>query len=273
MARYYPEILNLNIMYRIVFLFVLTLAASFPASAQVQGQVIKVLSYNIHHGENTQGKLDIQGIANVILATNADLVALQEVDSSTSRVNKTDQLKELAAITGMYIYFGKAMEFDGGSFGNGVLSRFPIEKSQSIALPAKGEGSEPRNAAVVTVKLPGDSLLRFISTHLDHLDDPADRLSQVNLLMQHVQAYPTLPLIVAGDMNAQPASKEIGILKQTFADATEKLGPTWPSDKPTQKLDYIFLYNKTQWHVMNTLVVEETVASDHRPVIAEVLLK
>ncbi|RPD42457.1 endonuclease/exonuclease/phosphatase family protein [Chitinophaga barathri] len=260
-------------MYRIVFLFVLTLSASYPAPAQVQGQVIKVLSYNIHHGENTQGKLDIQGIATVILATNPDLVALQEVDSATSRVNKQDLLKELAAVTGMYIYFGKAMDYEGGGFGNGILSRYPIEKSQSIALPAKGAGSEPRNAAMVTVKLPGDSLLRFISTHLDHLDDPADRLSQVNILMQHVMAQPSLPLIIAGDMNALPASKEIGLFKQTFADATEKLGPTWPSDKPSHKLDYVFLYNKTQWHVMSAQVVEETVASDHRPVIAEVLLK
>ncbi|MBO9155105.1 endonuclease/exonuclease/phosphatase family protein [Chitinophaga sp. GCM10012297] len=260
-------------MYRIVFLFVLTLAASTPAFAQVQGQVIKVLSYNIHHGENMQGKLDIQGIATVILAVNPDLVALQEVDSSTSRVNKADQLKELAAITGMYVYFGKAMEYDGGGFGNGILSRYPIEKTQSIALPAKGEGSEPRNAAMVTVKLPGDSLLRFVSAHLDHLDDPADRLAQVNIILQHTLAQPAVPLIVAGDMNALPASKEIGILKQHFTDATEKLGPTWPADKPEQKIDYVFLYNKTHWHVMSSQVLEETVASDHRPVIAEVLLK
>lgn len=260
-------------MYRIVFLFVLTLAVSTPALSQVQGQVIKVLSYNIHHGENMQGKLDIQGIATVILATNPDLVALQEVDSATSRVNKADQLKELAAITGMYIYFGKAMEYDGGGFGNGILSRYPIEKTQSIALPAKGEGSEPRNAAMVTVKLPGDSLLRFVSTHLDHLDDPADRLAQVNIIVQHALAQSALPLIVAGDMNALPASKEIGIFKQHFTDATEKLGPTWPADKPAQKLDYVFLYNKNHWHIMNVQVLEETVASDHRPVIAEVLLK
>lgn len=260
-------------MYRIVFLFVLISSAPSALMAQVQGQVIKVLSYNIHHGENMEGKLDIHGIATVILATNPDLVALQEVDSATSRVNKADQLKELAAATGMYIYFGKAMNYDGGGFGNGILSRYPIEKTQSIALPAKGEGSEPRTAAMVTVKLPGDSLLRFVSTHLDHLEDPADRIAQVNIIIKHALAQSALPLIVAGDMNALPASEEIGIFKEHFTDATEKLGPTWPSDKPEQKLDYVLLYDKTKWHVMDAQVVEETVASDHRPVIAEVMMK
>lgn len=259
-------------MHRLIIILMLTLTLSSPVLAQVQGQVIKVLSYNIHHAENMKGEVDIQGIANIILATNPDLVALQEVDSATNRVKKANQLKQLAEATGMYIYFGKAMEHDGGGFGNGVLSRYPIEKSYNIPLPAKGNGSEPRNAAVITVKLPGDSLLQFASTHLDHLEDPTDRLAQSVLLNQHFSAT-QLPVIIAGDFNALPPSKEITSVKNIFLDATEKLGPTWPSDKPTQKLDYVFLANKLQWHVINAFVVEETIASDHRPVICELLLK
>lgn len=259
-------------MQRFVLVLMLIFAGALPALAQVQGQVIKVLSYNIHHGENTKGELDIHGIATVILATNPDLVALQEVDSATSRVKKADQLKQLAEATGMYIYFGKAMDHDGGGFGNGILSRYPIEKGYSIALPATGEGSEPRRAAVVTVKLPGDSLLQFASTHLDHLEDPTDRIAQTNILIKHFAQHP-IPVILAGDLNALPASKEITVLKNTFTDATEKLGPTWPSDNPTQKLDYILLHNRWPLHVMTAQVIEETVASDHRPVICELLLK
>ncbi len=81
-------------MHRLIFILMLTLTAPAPVSAQVQGQVIKVLSYNIHHAENMKGEVDIQGIANIILATNPDLVALQEVDSSTNRVKKANQLKQ-----------------------------------------------------------------------------------------------------------------------------------------------------------------------------------
>lgn len=259
-------------MQRSIIILMMVLLPGVPAWAQVQGQVIKVLSYNIHHGENTQGVQDISGIANVILATNPDLVALQEVDSCTNRVQKQDMLKELAAQTGMYIYFGKAMNHDGGSYGNGILSRYPIEQMYTIPLPAKGEKGEPRCAAVVKVKLPGDSLLQFASAHLDHREDPADRAAQAQLLLEHF-SKDSLPLILAGDLNAGPSSKEIATLKNIFADASEKLGPTWPSDKPTQKLDYILMRPGSQWNVINSLVLQETVASDHRPVICELLLK
>lgn len=258
-------------MQRIILYLIFTVGA-LSAKAQVQGQVVKVLTYNIHHAENMNGKLDIQGIATVILATNPDLVALQEVDSSTARIGNADILKELADATGMYIYFGKAMDFDGGGYGNGVLSRYPIKEAQTLALPSKGKDGEPRSAAVVTVQLPGDSLLRFASAHLDHLDDPTDRLAQIQLLLQLLHRSP-VPMILAGDLNALPPSKEITQLKAHFTDATEKLGPTWPSDKPSQKLDYILLSGKGRWHVSAAHVVEETVASDHRPVIAELLMK
>ncbi|WP_343701609.1 endonuclease/exonuclease/phosphatase family protein [Chitinophaga sp.] len=260
-------------MQRSVLVFMLCMAGASPLPAQVQGQVIKVLSYNIHHGVNNKGELDIQGIANVILATNPDLVALQEVDSATARVKKANQLQQLAEATGMYIYFGKAMALQGGGYGNGILSRYPIQESYSVELPAAGAGSEPRTAAVVTVKLPGDSLLlNFASAHLDHRENPADRLAQCGILLKHFGEH-TRPVILAGDMNATPASKEITTLKSLFTDATEKLGPTWPSDKPTQKLDYVLVNNTSQWHVMSATVIEETVASDHRPVICELLLK
>ncbi|WP_298712675.1 endonuclease/exonuclease/phosphatase family protein [Chitinophaga sp.] len=258
-------------MQRIILYLILSVGA-LSAKAQVHGQVIKVMTYNIHHGENMNGKLDIQGIATVILATNPDLVALQEVDSATLRIGKADILQELADATGMYIYFAKAMDFDGGGYGNGVLSRYPIQQAQTLALPAKGKDGEPRSAAIVTVQLPGDSLLRFASAHLDHLEDPTDRLAQIQLILQQQQRSP-VPMILAGDLNALPPSKEIILLKGHFTDATEKLGPTWPSDKPTQKLDYILLSGKNRWHVSEAHVVEETIASDHRPVIAELLLK
>ncbi|MGX5817546.1 endonuclease/exonuclease/phosphatase family protein [Chitinophaga lutea] len=258
-------------MQRFLLMAILAFASS-TARAQVHGQMIKVMTYNIHAGHNINGIKDIQGIATVILATNPDLVALQEVDSATTRVNGDDLLQQLADATGMYTYFGKSMNFSGGGFGNGILSRYPIEKKQTIALPATGPSGEPRSAAVVTVRLPGDSLLHFASTHLDHLENPADRLAQIAILLKYFSGQPG-PAVIAGDMNATPPSKEIALLKTAFTDATEKLGPTWPANKPSVKIDYILLGGKSAWHVTNAQVIEETVASDHRPVIAEVMLK
>jgi endonuclease/exonuclease/phosphatase family metal-dependent hydrolase len=235
-------------------------------------QNLKVLTYNIHHGQNMHDTVDLQGIANVILATNADLIALQEVDSATSRAHGADQLKELAALTGMYTYFAKAMDFEGGAYGTAILSRLPITAKERIALPGNSE-REPRIAGIVTLQLPGsDSLLQFVCTHLDAGNEPEDRINQATALAQHF-SNTKIPVILAGDLNAAPAAKETGILKQLFTDATQGAGLTYPSDTPTVKLDYILLYPKHRFNVTAASVVQETVASDHRPVVAELEIK
>lgn len=236
-----------------------------------QTQKVKILTYNIHHGENMKQVLDLQGIANVILATNPDLVALQEVDSSTSRTSQSDQLKELASITGMYTYFVKAMDFDGGGYGTGILSRFPINNSITLPLPSS-KGNEPRAAGIVTIQLPGDSTLRFVTTHLDAGKHATDRIAQANALADYFRETAT-PVIIAGDFNALPASKEITVLKQVFTDATSQMGPTFPSDSPRIKIDYIMVAPKHRWTVTGARIIEETVASDHRPVLCELEIK
>ncbi len=243
---------------------------SLPAQ---QVQKVKVLTYNIHHGENMKGQLDIQGIANVILATNPDLVALQEVDSVTQRTQNTDQLKELAAITGMYTYFAKAMNFDGGGYGTGILSRFPITEASTLPLPSVSKNQvEPRVAGIVTVKLPGDSLLQFISAHLDAERPSANRIAQASQLVAYFRETKT-PVILAGDFNAIPASKEIHTLKKIFTDATQQMGPTFPADSPKVKLDYIMVHPQNRWNVTGARIIEEAVASDHRPLLSELELK
>jgi endonuclease/exonuclease/phosphatase family metal-dependent hydrolase len=236
-----------------------------------QTQKVKVLTYNIHHGENMKQVLDLQGIANVILATNPDLVALQEVDSATSRTSQSDQLKELASITGMYTYFVKAMDFDGGGYGTGILSRFPISNGTTLPLPST-KGNEPRAAGIVTIKLPGDSSLQFVTTHLDAGKQATDRVAQANALADYFRQTGT-PVIMAGDFNALPASKEVTVLKQVFTDATSQSGPTFPADSPRIKLDYIMVSPKHRWTIAGTRVIEETVASDHRPVLCELEIR
>ncbi|WP_298732766.1 endonuclease/exonuclease/phosphatase family protein [uncultured Chitinophaga sp.] len=237
----------------------------------VSAQHLKVLTYNIHHGENVRGEINLQSIANVILATNPDLVALQEVDSATARAQKADQLQELASLTGMYTYFAKAMDYDGGAYGTAILSRLPIASGERISLPGSA-GREPRVAGIATIRLPGDSLLRFVSTHLDADADPADRISQANALVQHFTPVKET-VILAGDLNAPPSAKETGILKQLFTDLTQALGPTYPADTPAVKLDYIMILPRQQHESISARVIEETIASDHRPVVCELKIK
>ncbi|RAI99371.1 endonuclease/exonuclease/phosphatase family metal-dependent hydrolase [Chitinophaga skermanii] len=259
-------------MKQLALLFVFSLGLSPILKAQEAVQHVSVLSYNIHHAENNNGVLDLQGIANVILAYNPDIVALQEVDSVATRTKGVDQLKELASLTGMYIYFGKAMDLQGGGYGVGIMSRFPITRSYTLALPAKNPKAEPRAAAIVTLQLPGDSALQFVSTHLDYAKDGVDRTAQMQLILKHFEGN-TIPTIIAGDFNTTPASKEMVHWKKTFTDVTEKAGFTHPAEIPSIKIDYIFIGPKARFTIISAKTIEETVASDHRPVFSELEIK
>src|SRR5690348_3713888 len=75
------------------------------APAQTNQQTFRVLSYNIHHGEGIDGKIDIKRIAGFIKETKADIVGLQEVDRGVERTARQDFPKELAKLTGMKVYF------------------------------------------------------------------------------------------------------------------------------------------------------------------------
>ena len=136
---------------KISCLFILV-AAFFSMGNAVQAQKIRVLTYNIHHGEDVNGKLDLQQIADVINKADPDVAALQEVDSATGRTNKLDELKELARLTGMKYFYGKSMNYGGGGYGVGILTRLPIVDSFIIRLPGLPK-SEPRVAATVELQL------------------------------------------------------------------------------------------------------------------------
>ena len=62
---------------------------------------LRVLTYNIHHGEGTDGKFDYERLARVINGLKPDVAALQEVDRNTRRANGVDQAALLAKLTGM----------------------------------------------------------------------------------------------------------------------------------------------------------------------------
>ena len=139
---------------------------------------VKVLTYNVLGGRNTDGARDLDRIAEVINALDPDVVALQEVDRGTGRLNGVDLPAELAARTGMKAVFGRAMYYDGGEYGEAILSRFPLVDTTNHPLPHQPT-SEPRAALAATIQIPdSDQTFVFIGTHLDHLRSPEDRIAQ-----------------------------------------------------------------------------------------------
>ena len=130
-------------MHRLLILAVVALVSWMPSAIC---QELRVLAYNIHHGEGTDGKFDLDRIAKLITAQEPDLVALQEIDVKTARASGVDQAAELARLTGMHYRFGRFMKYDGGEYGQMVLSKHPILSHENLKLP---EGPEPRTALIV----------------------------------------------------------------------------------------------------------------------------
>jgi len=116
------------------------LSPTWGQSASKVPLVLRVLSYNIHHGEGVDGKLDLERIARVISSVQPDIVALQEVDLLVARSQSIDQPRELARLTGMHSVFGANIDLQGGKYGNAVLARESISQSHNHLLPNIQQG-------------------------------------------------------------------------------------------------------------------------------------
>jgi len=234
------------------------LASQLPVDST---RVVRILTYNILQGETLTGDFDLDRIAAVITQADPDLVALQEVDFRTKRARDMDLVSELGQRTGLVPLFGRAMSFDGGEYGEGILSRYSFIATRNHPLPAQ-EGKEPRAALEVQVLLPGGDTLSFIGTHLDHTRDETDRIMQVSKL-NDLFTQRDMPTILSGDLNARPESSAMAILFEEWTEACTDLSPTFPSKQATRKIDYVLYRPLNRWRVLESRVICDTVASDH----------
>lgn len=255
------------------------LNSSVAVAQQFSSQVpegllrIRVLSYNIHHAEGTDGVLDVERIAAVICSVNPDLVSLQEVDRRCSRSDNADQPAELAELTGFTSVFVKNIDLQGGEYGNAVLSRWPVIEHRNHALPNHRDG-EQRGALAVSVRPPGfDSELTLIATHFDHRPDDSERIASAQMLNDVFGADEIRPVILAGDLNARPDSAVLAKLLPTWGNASRQVMLTSPADKPRSQIDYVLMRPARRWKVIECGVLDEAVASDHRAIFSVIELQ
>jgi endonuclease/exonuclease/phosphatase family metal-dependent hydrolase len=253
--------------------FISALLIQARAAHGAEPQELRVLCYNIHYGQGTDGEYDIERLATVIKNTKPDLVALQEVDVGVKRSGRIHGARQLAKLTGMSARFGPTQHYEGGLFGNAVLTRFPITDVAIHPLPYTESTPErttyPRGAIVVTVTGPGDAPLRFISTHFQH-NVAEDRLAEAKRINQLFAGdNDGVPTILAGDMNATPDSAPIKELMTKWVHALDKeVAPTAPSKNPRSRIDYVVYRPNARLKFVESQVIPEELASDHRPVLA-----
>jgi endonuclease/exonuclease/phosphatase family metal-dependent hydrolase len=248
------------------------LAAGFqsaPGAAHSPAPAIRILTYNIHHGEGSDGLLDLPRLARVIASAAPDLVALQEVDERTDRSGGVSQVSELGGLTGLRPVFGEAMPFQNGGYGVGILSRWPIRSVHNRPLPRPVPDREPRTALTVTVRpAPGLGDVTFTSTHLD-FGRVNSRDLQAHALNEMLVGNDQALSILAGDLNSGEDSEVVRIVRQQWREI-EVPGPTVMSGSGRLifRLDWLFMRPASRWRVIEARRIEEMTASDHLPVLA-----
>lgn len=234
---------------------------------------VKAMTYNIW-GARSGGIPGLEALAEVIKKADPDLVALQEVDKFTQRnARNGDIAKELARLTGMEYFFVKAINVSGGEYGDAVLSKLPIKDTKGYRLTTTSElGGELRSVARITVEKQGKEFY-FISTHLDHLSNEANRIHQAKELNEIIKELDK-PVILGGDLNARPESETMDLLRLQLTMGCTSCQFTFPTSGANRTIDYLMYAPLNAMKIVNYSVFDyASKESDHFPVIATFEIK
>lgn len=220
---------------------------------------VQVMSYNVRHCAGMDMVMDYDRMAAVISKQQPDVVALQELDSMSGRSGQRYQLGELADRTQYYPVFGSAIDYDGGKYGVGILTRERPVSTKSIPMP----GEEPRVLLVVELK---DYVIAC--THLDL--EAEQRLASVPLIVAEAQRWQK-PFILAGDWNDASDSELLQEMTKYFTILSGD-DPTFPADDPQECIDYIASFKTQSVVAIESFVIDEPETSDHRPLMVKLRL-
>ena len=241
------------------FVVLITLLLGMVLVSIAQNQQLHIMSYNVRHCAGMDLVVDYDRTASVIAQQQPNVVALQELDSMTGRSGHHDQLGELARRTGYHPVFGAAIDFDGGLYGVGILTREMPLSAKRIPLP----GEEPRVLLVVELE---DYVIAC--THLDL--EEAQRMASVPHIVEEAQRWQK-PFLLVGDWNDGPDSELLKAMTQYFTVLSGNEA-TYPANNPTECIDYVAVFNGRA-EAIDSHVINEPEASDHRPLMVRVMLR
>jgi endonuclease/exonuclease/phosphatase family metal-dependent hydrolase len=220
------------------------------------------VTWNIHRGVGMDGKYDLDRTVAVIREQKADVVVLQEVDQGTARSGKRKLADEIAKALGWQVFFGKAIDFQGGEYGQAILSPHPLRNPRVIRLSEQGEA----RIAVVAEMEVNQEWVTVVGVHLD-AGDGARRTREGEALLAGLAGVKG-KIYAAGDWNEEPDAGVGGLMKAAGWVYQKKTGPaaTCPEPKPEVEIDYF--WTKGVSEPAESRVIDVKGASDHRAVIA-----
>lgn len=237
---------------------------------------LRVATYNIHHAVGRDGRLDLTRVAEEIRALRADAVGLQEVDQHWGpRSGFADQVGVLAASLDMRVLYAPNLDLPAAAAGHGTRRRYglailtsrPVVDSRHTLLPRSGV-VEQRGLLEAVLSVPGGRV-RLVTTHLEHRDR-SERLRQARAVRAALRERGG-PVVVTGDLNAVPESVEVGLVGQGLVDAWAGAGRGSGATvvEPPRRIDYVLHSPDLR---VRSVEVAPGQGSDHRPVVAELLL-
>jgi endonuclease/exonuclease/phosphatase family metal-dependent hydrolase len=234
---------------------------------------IRVATYNIHKCKGMDQRVRPLRILEVLREVQPDVVGLQEVLSIEDGPRELNQAQFLADGLEMHLAMGENRRIRGGSYGNVVLSRFPVRSFCNYNVSVIGR--EPRGCLRTDVYLPDESVLHFFNVHFGtgfmERRHQARMLAEQELIRSHdLQG----PRVVAGDFNEWTSGLLSRVLRAEFESADIRLHlrrtRTYPGWLPIMHLDHIYYDHDL---VIDRVALHRTkrslVASDHLPLVAD----
>lgn len=228
---------------------------------------MRIMTFNTQHCKSfTTGEIDFVRMAEVIRDSHSDIVGLNEMRDKGADPAYDRQIPILSKLSGLpYHYFAKAVDLHGGvdPYGNGLLSRHPIISAETIPIPYPAVLSQKEPRCVLKARL--SCGLTVLVTHFG-LTPPEHALAVETILAN----LPAKNCVLMGDFNVTPDDPVLEPIRARMRDTAELFSApllSFPSDKPTVKIDYIFTSPDIE---ILSADIPAIVASDHRPHIAKI---
>jgi endonuclease/exonuclease/phosphatase family metal-dependent hydrolase len=226
--------------------------------------VVRLATFNLKHGAPAHGtRGDPLRTAAACASLEADVLALQEVDSGVPRSGRADLPLVIAEACGMEVVFAQTMPLRGGRYGNALLVRGDLGDVE--VLPLRGGRrfwvkEEPRNAIVATAEVNGLAL-SVAATHLAVQRSASRR--QLTQVAETLLRRPR-PRALLGDLNRTPSEVRStpGVDGLVFAEGP----PSFPALKPVLRIDHVGV----EGIAIRAVEVRRLSVSDHLALIVEV---
>ena len=242
------------------------MAMAAVAAISLDAAGARLASYNVMHCEGSDRRIDIERTAAAIIREKTDYVGLQELDRSTGRSGGVDQPAELARLCGMEHVFAKAIDFSGGGYGVGVLSREKPLSTFTTPLP----GKEPRILLLCEYRD-----FWFGTTHLSVAAED-ERVKSIEIIRKAVgERAAKKPVFLTGDWNSTPDSTVLAGMREFMTVMSREDSRTWHGFKPPKEgegagkaIDYIAVdkAHAAAFRASGAAISQDVVTSDHFPI-------